>query len=201
MKTIKNLLIVFAMFMMAALPISSFAQLQSPAASPAAFVSQNVGFTKISIDYSSPALKGRKIFGEIEKYGVTWRAGANAATIIEFSTAVNVGGKNLRPGKYSIFITPQASGEWTVHFNSKANSVFAYMKDGKIDEEAVAKDDAVAVKVTPRMAADSHERLTYTISAEDNKTAKITMAWDKVRLSFMVDTQVDQKMEGFKAAF
>lgn len=201
MKTIKNLLIVGAMFMMAVMPISSFAQLQAPAASPAAFVSQNVGFTKISIDYSSPALKGRKIFGEIEKYGVTWRAGANAATIIEFSTAVNVGGKNLRPGKYSIFITPQASGEWTVHLNSKANSVFAYMKDGKIDEEAVAKDDAVAVKVTPRMAADSHERLTYAISAEDNKTAKITMAWDKVRLSFTVDTQVDQKMEGFKAAF
>lgn len=201
MKTIKNLLIVGAMFMMAVMPISSFAQLQAPAASPAAFVSQNVGFTKISIDYSSPALKGRKIFGEIEKYGVTWRAGANAATIIEFSTAVNVGGKNLRPGKYSIFITPQASGEWTVHLNSKVNSVFAYMKDGKIDEEAVAKDDAVAVKVTPRMAADSHERLTYAISAEDNKTAKITMAWDKVRLSFTVDTQVDQKMEGFKAAF
>jgi hypothetical protein len=81
----------------------------------------------------------------------------------------------------------------------KAASVFAYMKDGKIDEEAVAKDDAVSFKVTP--AAGNTERLQYHISAEDNKVAKVTMAWEKVMISFMVDTQVDQKMEGFKGVF
>jgi hypothetical protein len=53
------------------------------------------------------------------------------------------------------------------------------------------------VKAAPVMAADSMERLAYSISAEDNKVAKVTMAWDKVRLSFMVDTQVSQKLEGF----
>lgn len=111
----------------------TFAQMQAPAASPAATVSQNVGFTKISMEYSSPALKGRKVFGDIEKYGVTWRAGANAATTIEFSTGVSIGGKNIRPGKYTLFITPQSSGEWTVRLNGKGNSVFTYMKDGKID--------------------------------------------------------------------
>lgn len=179
--------------------IAAFAQLQTPAASPAATVSQVVGFTKISIDYSSPAVKGRKIFGEIEKYGVTWRAGANAQTIIEFSTPVSVGGKNIRAGKYSIFMTPAASGEWTVHLNSKAASVFAYMKEGAIDEEAVAADDAVSFKVAP--AAGNTERLQFHISAENNKVAKVTMAWEKVVISFMVDTQVDQKMEGFKSAF
>ncbi|MCL6261364.1 DUF2911 domain-containing protein [Aquiflexum sp. TKW24L] len=201
MKNTRIYFFALTLMLFLAATVQSNAQLQSPAASPAAFVSQNVGFTKISIDYSSPALKGRKIFGEIEKYGVTWRAGANATTIIEFSTGVSVGGKNLRAGKYSIFITPMASGEWTVHLNGKANSVFTYMKDGKIDEEAMAKDDAVAIKVTPEMAADSQERLSYAISAENNKVAKVTMAWDKVRLSFMVDTLVDQKMEGFKGSF
>lgn len=178
----------------------SFAQLQVPAASPSAYVAQNVGFTKISIDYSSPAVKGRKIFGEIEKNGVTWRAGANAQTIIEFSTAVSIGGKNLRAGRYSIFMTPQASGEWTIHFNSKANSVFFYQKEGVMDEAAIAQDDAASVKVAPVMG-DNTERLTYTISAENNKVAKVTMAFEKVKISFMVDTQVDQKMEGFKTAF
>lgn len=201
MKKTKTFLFALTVLLCLSAPYFAMAQLQSPASSPAAFVSQNVGFTKISIDYSSPAVKGRQIFGEIEKYGVTWRAGANATTTIEFSTGVNVGGKNLRAGKYSIFITPMASGEWTIHLNGKANSVFTYMKDGKIDEEAMAKDDAVAIKVMPVMAADSHERLTYSISAENNKVAKVSMAWDKVRLSFMVDTQVDQKMEGFKGAF
>lgn len=64
----------------------ALAQLQAPSPSPASFVSQNVGFTKISIDYSSPGVKGRKVFGELLKYGETWRAGANSQTIIEFST-------------------------------------------------------------------------------------------------------------------
>jgi hypothetical protein len=179
----------------------AIAQLQAPAASPAAYVSQNVGFTKISIDYSSPAVKGRKIFGEIEKYGVTWRAGANAQTVIEFSTGVSVGGKNLRPGKYSIFITPRESGDWTIHLNGKGNSVFTYMKDGKIDEEALAKDDVATINVAPEKLASVQERLTYTISAENNKVAKVSMAFENIKVSFMVDTQVDQKMEGFKAAF
>lgn len=197
MKNSKHLLLAFALFI--SFTFAAFAQLQTPAASPAAFVSQNVGFTKISIDYSSPAVKGRKIFGEIEKYGVTWRAGANAQTVIDFSTPVSIGGKTLRAGRYSIFITPAASGEWTVHLNSKAASVFAYMKEGVIDKEALAADDAVAIKVAP--AAGNTERLQYHISAENNKVAKVTMAWEKVVISFMVDTLVDQKIEGFKSSF
>jgi hypothetical protein len=200
MKNNKSFFLALTLMLFIAGTSQSFAQLQVPAASPSAYVAQNVGFTKISIDYSSPAVKGRKIFGEIEKYGTTWRAGANAQTVIEFSTAVNIGGKNLRAGRYSIFITPQASGEWTVHLNGKAASVFEYMKDNKMDEEAIAKDDAVSFKVAPVMGENT-ERLTFTISAENNKVAKVTMAWEKVKIAFMVDTQVDQKMEGFKTAF
>lgn len=198
MKRLLHVLAAFALLMLSS--FSAFAQLQSPSLSPAASVSQVVGFTKISIDYSSPAVKGRKIFGEIEKYGVTWRAGANAQTIIEFSTGVNVGGKNLKAGKYSIFITPTESGDWTVHLNSKAASVFAYMKDGKIDEEALAKDDAVSFKATTERGGNT-ERLQYHISANDNKIALITMAWEGVKVTFPVDTQVDQKMEQFKSQF
>ncbi|MCM0059273.1 MAG: DUF2911 domain-containing protein [Algoriphagus sp.] len=178
----------------------SLAQIQQPAASPAAHVSQVVGFTKISIDYSSPAVKGRKVFGGIIKYGESWRAGANGQTIIEFSTAVNVGGKNLAAGKYSIFVTPAASGEWTIHLNKKAESIYSYMKDNKIDEVALAADDAVAVKATPAIVAAT-ERLQYYISAENNKVAKITLAWETTAVSFSVDTQVDQKMEQFKNQF
>ncbi len=177
------------------------AQMVAPAPSPAAHVSQVVGFTKISIDYSSPAVKGRKVFGELVKFGDTWRAGANEATTIEFSTPVRIGDKNIPAGKYTLFITPQASGEWTVHLNSKGNAVYAYTKDGKVDETALSNDDIVAVKATPVMGNDMHERLTFSLSAENNKVAKVTMAWDKMKLSFMVDTQVEQKMESFKSAF
>ncbi|MFT5772832.1 MAG: hypothetical protein ACI9ZX_002236 [Algoriphagus sp.] len=198
MKNTKTLFFALAFFMAAT--FSAFAQIQAPAPSPAATVSQVVGFTKISIDYSSPAVKSRKIFGEIEKYGVTWRAGANGQTVIEFSTPVSVGGKNLRAGKYSIFMTPIESGDWMVHLNSKAASVFAYMKDGKTDEEAVSKDDAAAFKGMTSRGGNT-ERLQYHISALDNKVGMVTMAWEGVTVSFLVDTQVDQKMEGFKSVF
>lgn len=201
MRKMRLLIASFAVLFFFASAENSFAQMMAPAPSPAASVTQVVGFTKISIDYSSPAVKGRKVFGEMEKYGTPWRAGANAATIIEFSTAVNIGGTNLRPGKYSIYITPTASGDWTFHFNSKGNSVFAYMKDGKVDMDALGKDLAVSVNAAPEKLDKTKERLQYYISAEDNKTAKVSMAWENVKVSFMVDTQVDQKMDAFKAAF
>lgn len=198
MKNTKSLLLAFALVLTST--FAAFAQLQAPSPSPAASVSQVVGFTKISIDYSSPGVKGRTIFGDLQKYGETWRAGANGQTIIEFSTGVSVGGKNLPAGKYSIFITPAATGEWTIHLNKKAESVYAYMKDGKIDEAAVAADDAASVKASPKMGENT-ERLTYTISADNNKVATVTMAWEKVKVSFQVDTQADQRLEQLKSQF
>lgn len=201
MKTNKLFSSAFALIIFFSVSTTSFAQLQAPAPSPAAHVSQNVGFTKISIDYSSPAVKGRKVFGELEKYGVSWRAGANNPTIIEFSTGVSIAGKTIGAGKYSIFITPQASGDWTIHLNSKANAVYAYTKDGKVDEAALAKDDAATISVSPIAAPETFERLAYFISAEDNKVASVTFMWADVMLSFEVDTQVAEKMEQFKGMF
>src|SRR5690554_298168 len=176
-----------------------YGQIQIPAASPAAHISQVVGFTKISIDYSSPAVKGRKVFGELEKFGVPWRAGANNPTTIEFSTAVSIEGTDIAPGKYTLFITPQESGSWTIHLNSKGNAIYSYMIDGKVNSESLIKDNAVTVKADPVMNNASKERLSYSISAENNKVAKVTMSWDKVELSFMVDAQVDQKIDSFKS--
>src|SRR5690554_6937988 len=129
-----------------------YGQIQIPAASPAAHVSQVVGFTKISIDYSSPAVKGRKVFGDLEKFGVPWRAGANNPTTIEFSTSVNVGGKDLAPGKYTVFITPREFGSWSIHLNSKGNAIYAYMTDGKVDVDALLQDDAVTLEATPEIS-------------------------------------------------
>lgn len=65
MKNTKLFLLAFALFITSS--FAAFAQLQQPALSPAAHVSQTVGFTKISIDYSSPAVKGRKIFVSIRR--------------------------------------------------------------------------------------------------------------------------------------
>jgi len=171
------------------------AQLQMPQPSPSAFVSQQVGFTKISIDYSSPGVKGREVFGELLPFGTTWRAGANAATTIEFTTPVVINGTDVSPGKYSIFITPMENDNWVFHINSKGNTVYNYMKDGGVDEAALKADDLVSIEAEPMATPDlPAERLTYLISANDNNTATISMHWDTTMVSFDVDTNADEML-------
>ncbi|MBB6460551.1 DUF2911 domain-containing protein [Flammeovirga kamogawensis] len=154
-----------------------------PAPSPAASVSQKVGVTKVSIDYSSPAVKGRKVFGELEKYGTAWRAGANGPTAITFSSNVTIGGTELEKGTYNIFVTPQEKGDWTFHFNGKGKSIFAYNKDGKQDMDAIKADDAASVNVK-REEAPKRERLTYLIESISDEEGKVSLWWDNTLVSF-----------------
>lgn len=88
-------------------------QIQMPQASPAAQISQKVGLTDVSVEYSRPSMKGRKIFGELVPYGQVWRTGANAATILTFSTDVKVEGRNLPAGSYALYSIPGKSS-WTI---------------------------------------------------------------------------------------
>jgi|TARA_B110000914_G_C15499986_1_gene465284 hypothetical protein len=170
----------------------------SPVASPQASVSQNVGMTNISINYSSPGVKGREIFGELVPYDQIWRAGANSPTKITFSTSVKIGDKILRAGEYSIAVTPRSEGEWTVDFNSAGKYPFAYMTDGKIDMEAYNKDLAQSINVQPRLfSEDNFERLFYSINANDNKVARVFMIWSNASIEFQVDTMPEKHLENF----
>src|SRR5712664_961789 len=71
------------------------------------------GGKSINIDYSSPRAKGRKIFGSLVPYGQVWRAGANEATTLVTSGDINIGGKTVPAGKYTIFAIP-AEDKWTL---------------------------------------------------------------------------------------
>src|SRR5687767_4980422 len=80
-------------------------------ASPAATATGKVGDANITINYSSPAVKGRKIWGELVPYNKVWRAGANQATVFTTDKAITVEGKQLPAGKYSLFALP-GEKEW-----------------------------------------------------------------------------------------
>jgi hypothetical protein len=82
-------------------------------------IQQDFGPGQITITYSRPNIKGRKIFGNIEPYGIVWRTGANAATKIRIIDMIRVEGHLLAPGEYGLFTIPGAN-EWTVIFNSTA---------------------------------------------------------------------------------
>ncbi len=97
----------------------SFANAQElPAPSPSATLSQRVGLTDFTIEYSRPGVKDREIFGALVPYGEVWRTGANKATSIEFNTEVTFGETKVAPGKYSIFTEPNA-GKWMFMLNKE----------------------------------------------------------------------------------
>jgi hypothetical protein len=86
--------------------------------SPPATATGKIGGATISIDYSSPSVKERKIFGGILPYDKLWRAGANEATIFQTDKDITVEGKTLPAGKYSFFATP-GKKKWMIFFNSE----------------------------------------------------------------------------------
>ena len=87
--------------------------------SPAASASCDLGAGKtIKTDYSSPRMKGRKIYGGLVPFGEVWRAGANEATTFVTSSDVTVGGKAVPAGSYTIFTVPNAD-KWTLIINKK----------------------------------------------------------------------------------
>lgn len=94
---------------------SLHAQIETPQPSPSAKLEQKVGLTDVTLEYSRPGVKGRKIFGGLVPYGEMWRTGANKNTMITFSTDATVDGQTLKAGTYAIFTKPDKES-WDVYF-------------------------------------------------------------------------------------
>src|SRR5688572_25582694 len=93
--------------------------LKMPQASSSQTLTQAFGLGTITINYSRPNVKGRKIFGGLEPYDAVWRTGANSATTIAFTEAVKIEGKDLAAGEYGLFTIP-GQNEWTIIINKGA---------------------------------------------------------------------------------
>lgn len=127
--------------------------------SPPATATGKVNGANIKIDYSSPAVKDRKIFGEMHPYGEVWRAGANEATIFETDKDIKVEGQTLPAGKYSIYAIP-GEKEWSVIFN-KQTGQWGVARGGATSRDPA--QDALVVKVKPKKTS-LQERLVYEIN-------------------------------------
>jgi Protein of unknown function (DUF2911) len=179
----KNTMIKTALILCAAFQISNVsAQLVLPQPSPKASVMQTVGLTDITIDYSSPGVKGRAIWGDVVPYDKVWRAGANAATKITFSKDVVIEGTAVPKGSYSIFMIP-SKAEWTIIINKNPT---ASMDEYKQDM------DLLRMKSMPAII-NNCERLAYTITDFNDDAATVSLAWEKVRVSFKVALATDKQ--------
>jgi Protein of unknown function (DUF2911) len=142
--------------------------------SPAASATGKSGEAIITINYAQPAVKGRKIWGDLVPFDKVWRTGANEATTIEFSKDVKIEGKALKAGKYALFTIPTEGGEWTIIFNKTTKQWGAY--------DYKEADDALRVKVKATKAVAITERFTFEI-----KDKNVTLAWENLSVGFKVE--------------
>lgn len=159
----KRIYLIVAMF---AILGTAFAQ------SPRKQANGKIDGVAVDVDYGSPSVKGRKIWGGLEPYDKVWRAGANEATTVTFSKAVKINGKDLAAGQYAFFIIPRESGKWTVIFNTEAKQWGAFKHD--------KSKDALRVDVEPEWSDDVQESLMYSVDGTLN------FAWEKARLGLKV---------------
>src|SRR5215470_2337366 len=106
--------------------------LKIPQPSTQQTIQQDFGLGQITITYSRPNVKGRKIFGETEPYGIVWRTGANAATKLKLTDTIMIEKHQLLPGEYAVFTIP-GPNEWTVILNQTAQQWGAYSYDSTKD--------------------------------------------------------------------
>lgn len=154
MKTFNLKSSLFAMAMMAFVAFSATAQEK---ASPAKVAEGTAAGAKITINYSSPAVKGRVIWGDLVPMGQVWRAGADEATTFTTSKDITVQGQKLPAGTYSFFIIPGET-ESTFVFNKVAKQWGAYNYD--------AKQDVLRVNVPSQQTSTMEERLVYEVKPD-----------------------------------
>ncbi|GGG42890.1 hypothetical protein GCM10011414_10610 [Croceivirga lutea] len=134
-----------------------------------------IGDAHIHIDYSSPGVRGRIIFGGLVGYDQVWQAGAHMATWMETNKDLIINGETLPKGKYGFFTIP-SKGDWTVMINKN------WEQHGK--DEYDEKDDVIRFKITPTLSEEIAEHLEYKVNKIDDKRGTISMAWEKVKLEF-----------------
>ena len=160
------------------------AQIETPQPSPSSSIEQIVGLTKVNLEYSRPAMRGRTIFGDLVPYGKIWRTGANMNTKITFGHDVTVDGQELKKGSYAVYTIPNETS-WEVLFYSDSNN-------GGVPKDW---DDAkVVAKTTAQVHKMSFKVESFTISFDDLSSTSATLGfiWEDVYVGVEFQVPTDK---------
>lgn len=164
------------------------AQLKMPAPSPTQTIKQDFGVSSIELTYSRPSLKGRKMIGDVEKYGTIWRTGANAATRIRFNDVVEIGGTKIDTGTYVIYTIPQKDKDWTVIINKGVKN---WGVDGYKEEEDVVRFEAMTERGQPRL-----ETFTMQFANLTPISCNLQLKWEDITVNVPIRTNFIEKVQG-----
>lgn len=151
-----------------------FTQDKADRPSPPKTATAEVDGAEVTIDYSSPGVKGRKIMGDLVPFGKVWRTGANEATTITLGKDYTIEGSKIPAGKYALFTIP-GEKEWTVIINSTWDQWGAYNYD--------SSKDVLRFNVSSKQTKDLIERMEFEISPK----GKVSLMWENTMISFMLN--------------
>lgn len=164
---------------------TTFAQINTPAASPSTILTQSLGLTKITVDYSRPSVKGRKIFGDLVPYAKVWRTGANKITSIKFDDEVYVNGAVMKAGSYGLYTIP-GKGEWTIIFNRDDKQWGSYGYD--------IKKDIIRFNVQPIQPQEFTEQMTIDFVEFTPTSTYLSIKWESTEVRFKIEQKVEDKI-------
>ena len=161
------------------------AQLKTPAPSPTQTVKQDFGLSSIELVYSRPAVKGRKIFGDIVPFDAVWRTGANSATTLTFGDEVTIGGTKVPAGKYGLLTIP-GKKSWTIIISKQTD----------VTSPAAYKKDMDLIRVTSDVNTTKAATESFTIQFANVKptSCDLYIMWDKSVVVLPIATEIDAKI-------
>lgn len=175
--------LIFSLLLTVAFTFGALAQIQTPAASPEQTLTQSVGLSSVTVQYSRPAMRGRTIFGDLVPMDKLWRTGANKNTLVTFESDATVGGSPLKAGTYALYTVP-SKDEWTVYFYTDTEN---WGLPKPWDENKIA----AVYKVKAQSLDTSVESFTITIDKVTDSGAHLTISWENtsVAIPFGFDTE------------
>ena len=148
--------------------------------SPQTFAMNMIGDAHIHIDYSSPSINGRIIFGDLLPFGEVWKSGTHKATWFETNKDLLIDNKVLKAGKYGLFTIPSKE-EWTVIFNTNWDQF------GEADYDQ--KDDVLRFKVKPEYTENAVENLIYKVARLSDSEGKVSLSWENISIGFKLKVE------------
>lgn len=172
--------------MMILTSLNSLAQVKMPAPSPTQTIKQDFGLGNIEVIYSRPSAKGRTVFGDLVPNGKIWRTGANEATKIKFSDAVEIGGKKIDSGTYVLYSLPNEES-WEIILNK---GITNWGVDGYNENK-----DVTRFKIVPEKSKNNIE--TFTIQFEEIKpeSCRLQLSWGNKIISIPIVTDIKSKIK------
>lgn len=166
--------------------INAHAQVKMPQPSPTQTLKQDFGLGTIEIVYSRPAIKGRKIFGDLVPYNKLWRTGANSSTLIKFTEPVEIMGKKVDTGSYALYTIP-GTETWTIILNKGTNN---WGIDGYKES-----DDVLRVNVEPVKMKTKLESFTMQIANVKAASCELHIMWEKTAVLVPITANINEKIK------